>query len=229
MYMGKKLRKYILIVIGLLLAVLLIYLLYRDYRPEINVLLHPTGDTQEKLLVLIRQHETRDSLFLLALIAILNAIPGLSNSVVCILAGLCYGPWIGLLINWVGNMLGNSIIMLLIEKIDFSHHFKQNKILNFLMQQDHPLVGLTIGFMIPFIPSILVNYACGRLKVTWKRYLPMVAIGMLPTSYLYAFGGDAIFHGDAKKIIGVVIGIAILLVMAVIVAKLAGKSLHKEA
>ena len=227
--MGTKLKKYLLIVVGLLLAVLLVYLLYRDYRPEINVLLHPTGDTQERLLVLIRQHEMRDSLFLLALIAILNAIPGLSNSVVCILAGLCYGPWIGLLINWMGNILGNSVIMLLVKKIDFSHHFKQNKILNFLMHQEHPLVGLTIGFMIPFIPSILVNYACGSLKVTWKRYLPMVIIGMLPTSYLYAFGGDAIFHGDAKKIIGVVIGIAILLVMALFVVKLAAKSRHKEA
>lgn len=227
--MGKKLRKYLLIAVGLILAVLLIYLLYRDYRPEINLLMHPTHDTQEKLLILIRQHEMRDSLFLLALIAILNAIPGLSNSVVCILAGLCYGPWVGLFINWIGNILGNSVIMLLVKKIDFSHHFKQNKILNFLMHQDHPLVGLTIGFMIPFIPSILVNYACGSLKVTWKRYLPMVIIGMLPTSYLYAFGGDAIFHGDAKKIIGVVIGIAILLVMALFVVKLAAKSRHKEA
>lgn len=225
--MGTKLKKYILMIVGVILAVLLIYLLYRDYRPEINVLIHPTGDTQEKLLVLIRKHEIRDSLFLLALVAILNAIPGLSNSLVCILAGLCYGPWIGLMINWIGNVLGNSIIIMLIKKIDFSHHFKQNKILNFLMHQNHPLVGLTIGFMIPFIPSILVNYACGRLKVTWKRYLPMVIIGMLPTSYLYAFGGDAVFHGDAKKIIGVIIGIVILLVMAVIVIKLAGKSRNR--
>lgn len=225
--MGTKLKKYIFMVVGVILAVLLIYLLYRDYRPEIKVLIHPTGDTQEKLLVLIRKHEIRDSLFLLALVTILNAIPGLSNSLVCILAGLCYGPWIGLMINWIGNVLGNSIIIMLIKKIDFSHHFKQNKILNFLMHQNHPLVGLTIGFMIPFIPSILVNYACGRLKVTWKRYLPMVIIGMLPTSYLYAFGGDAVFHGDVKKIIGVIIGIVILLVMAVIVIKLAGKSRNR--
>ena len=227
--MGKKFRKTILIIVGLLLAGLLVYLLYRDYRPEIDLLLHPTGDTQKKLLFLIRRHEIRDSVFLLIIIAILNAIPGLSNSLVCILAGLCYGPWLGLLINWLGNILGNSIIMLLIKKLNFSHHFKENKILNFLMHQNHPLAGLTIGFMIPFIPSILVNYACARMKINWKKYLPMVVIGMLPTSYLYAFGGDAIFHGDTKKIIGVVIGIIILLIMAIFVVKLAGKSRHKTA
>ncbi|KRM62306.1 hypothetical protein FC35_GL001378 [Limosilactobacillus coleohominis DSM 14060] len=41
----------------------------------------------------------------------------------------------------------------------------------------------------------------------------MVIIGMLPTSYLYAFGGDAIIKGDLKRIIAalliIVVGIAI--------------------
>lgn len=227
--MGKKLKKPILVIVGVLLACILIYLLYRDYHPEINLLMHPTHNTQEHLLALIRQHEGRDSVFLLLLIAILNAIPGLSNSVVCILSGLCYGPWLGLLINWIGNVLGNTVVMLLIKRIDFSHHFKQNKILNFLLHQSHPLVGLTVGFMIPVIPSILVNYACASMKVNWKRYVPMVVIGMLPTSYLYAFGGDAIFNGDLKKIIGVVIGIAILLIMAIFVERLSSKRNHKIA
>lgn len=227
--MGKKLKKPVLVIIGVLLACILIYLLYCDYRPEINLLMHPTHDTQEKLLFLIRQHEMRDSIFLLLLIAILNAIPGLSNSVVCILSGLCYGPWLGLVVNWIGNILGNTIVMLLIKKIDFSHHFKQNKILNFLLHQSHPLVGLTVGFMIPFIPSVLVNYACASMKVSWKKYLPMVIIGMLPTSYLYAFGGDAIFNGDIKKLIGVVIGIVILLILALLVERLSSRIDHKTA
>lgn len=225
--MGKNLRKYLLICGGVILAICLAYLLYRDYRPEIQLLLHPTSDMKEKLLVLLREHAVRDSIFLLCLIAILNAIPGLSNSVLCVLSGLCYGAWLGLGINWLGNILGNVIVMALIRKIDFSKHFKKNKILTYLMNQNHPRVGLTIGFMIPFIPSVLVNYAAARLNVTWKQYFPMIVIGMLPTSYLYAFGGDAIFSGDAKRLIGLAVGILILLVMALLVVKLADHSHRK--
>lgn len=225
--MRKNLRKILLIGLGVIVAIGLAYLLYRDYRPEINLLLHPTSDTKEKLLILLRRHAVRDSIFLLCLIAVLNAIPGLSNSVLCVLAGLCYGAWLGLGINWLGNILGNVIVVALIRKIDFSKHFKKNKILTYLMNQSHPRIGLTIGFMIPFIPSVLVNYAAARLDVTWKQYLPMVVIGMLPTSYLYAFGGDAIFSGDAKRLIGLAVGILVLLMMALLVVKLADRS-HKK-
>lgn len=74
--MTKKLRKVIFIICGILSAIILLYLLYRDYRPEIDVLMHPDSHTKTKLLYLIRQHEVRDSLFLLGLITVLNAIPG---------------------------------------------------------------------------------------------------------------------------------------------------------
>lgn len=70
-----------------------------------------------------------------------------------------------------------------------------------------------MGYMIPVIPSALVNYAVVQMKVSRQRFLAMVIIGMLPTSYLYAFGGDAIIKGDLKRIIAalliIVVGIAI--------------------
>lgn len=227
--MTKKLRKVIFIVGGILVAAILLYLLYRDYRPEIDVLMHPNSHTKAKLLYLIRQHEVRDSLFLLGLIMILNAIPGMSNSVFCILAGLCYGPWIGLAINWLGNILGNCIVESLIKRVSFSHKFKTNKFLNWLMNQKHPSLGMTLGFMVPVIPSILVDYTAARLKIPANRFLLMVIVGMFPTSFIYAFGGDAIFNGDAKKLVGSLIGIAILFVMAWLLFRMASKRRKKIA
>lgn len=227
--MSTKLRKSLLIAIGITIAIFLIYFLYQDYRPEINVLLHPNDHTKTELLYLIRRHDVRDSLFLLGLIAVLNAIPGLSNSIFCILAGLCYGPWIGLIINWVGNIIGNTVVATLIDKIDFSHKFKKNKILTFLMHQKYPSLGMILGFMIPFIPSVLVNYTAVQLKVPTKRYLLIVLVGMLPTSFIYAFGGEALFAGDMKKIVGVIIAIVVLLLMALIIIKLANRYKNKNA
>ena len=85
----------VFIIGGILVAVILLYLLYRDYRPEIDVLMHPDSHTKTKLLYLIRQHEVRDSLFLLGLIAVLNAIPGMSNSVFCIWQDFVTGRGLG--------------------------------------------------------------------------------------------------------------------------------------
>lgn len=215
----KKIDKKWLIALGTVLAIVVAIFIYRNYRPEINLLLHPVPHEKEILLRMIRAHGFTNSLLLLVLIATLNSIPGLSNSVVCIFAGLCYGPLFGFIINWMGNVLGNCIVMSLIRKIDISKKFKQHKLLKFLMDQKHPLIGLTIGFMIPVIPSVLVNYAGARLDVSRKQYLLMVLVGMAPTSFLYAFGGDAIFKGDLTRIISTVICIAILIGVYLVIRK----------
>ena len=215
----KKIDKKWLIALGTFLAVVVAIFNYRNYRPEIKLLLHPVPHEKEILLRMIRAHGFTNSLLLLVLIATLNSIPGLSNSVVCIFAGLCYGPLFGFIINWMGNVLGNCIVMSLIRKIDISKKFKQHKLLKFLMDQKHPLIGLTIGFMIPVIPSVLVNYAGARLNVSRKQYLMMVLVGMAPTSFLYAFGGDAIFKGDLTRIISAVICIAILIGVYLVIRK----------
>lgn len=215
----KKIDKKWLISLGTVLAIVVAIFIYRNYRPEINLLLHPVPHEKEILLRMIRAHGFTNSLLLLVLIATLNSIPGLSNSVVCIFAGLCYGPLFGFIINWMGNVLGNCIVMSLIRKIDISKKFKQHKLLKFLMDQKHPLIGLTIGFMIPVIPSVLVNYAGARLDVSRKQYLLMVLVGMAPTSFLYAFGGDAIFKGDLTRIISAVICIAILIGVYLVIRK----------
>ncbi|QNQ81319.1 TVP38/TMEM64 family protein [Lactobacillus sp. PV034] len=220
--MKQKLLKILLIVLGIAAAICLLYFLYQDYRPEIQILLHPErGNIKEKLLVLLRQHETGDILFLMCLIMIFNAIPGLSNSIFCILAGLCYGPWLGLLINWCGNILGNSIVCALINKMHFSHSFKKNRVLTYLMHRKHPIIGMTIGLMIPVIPSVLVDYTAVRLKTPVKNIIAMIVVGMLPTSFIYAFGGDALFSGDIKRIASALAALVILIGLALVIFQLA--------
>lgn len=208
----RRLNKTWLIVGAIFLAVIVLYLIYRTYRPEIDLLLNFNTHNKIKLLHMIRSHGLTDMFLLIILIGILNAIPGMSNSVVCIFAGLCYGPIGGFLINWFGNILGNCAVMSIIRKIDLSKRVKKNKVLRYLLHEKHPLIALTIGFMIPIIPSVLVNYAGAQLDVSRKRYLAMVCVGMAPTSFLYAFGGDAIFKGNIKRLIGV--GVAILILLA---------------
>lgn len=215
-----RLNKTWLIIGAICLAVIIIYFIYRTYRPEIELLLNFNTHNKEKLLHMIRSHGFTDMFLLIALIGILNAIPGMSNSVVCIFAGLCYGPIGGFLINWSGNILGNCAVMSIIRKIDLSKRVKKNKLLSYLLHQKHPLIALTIGFMIPVIPSVLVNYAGAQLNVDRKHYLAMVIVGMAPTSFLYAFGGDAIFKGNVRRLIGVGIAILVLLCFYLLIKKI---------
>lgn len=222
--MKKHLNKHVLIITALIVALVVIYGIYRDYRPEISLLFDLTPHNQVILLYLIRSHGLATMVLLLLLIAIFNAIPGMSNLVICIFAGLCYGPWVGFLINWLGNILGNCAVMSLIREVDISKRTKKSKILTYLLHQKHPLIGLTIGYMIPVIPSALVNYAGARLNLSRGRFLTTVAIGMAPTSFIYAFGGDAIFRGDSKRLIGAVVAIVVILLGYVVVRKIVDRS-----
>lgn len=128
-------------------------------------------------------------LLLVVLVAVLNSIPGLSNSVICLFAGICFGPWLGLTINWSGNILGNLVVYSLLSKLSLPAKWTHNKLLTELNHSAHKKLRLIISFMVPIIPSIIVNYACTQEKMNLKQFLPLVIIGMLPTSFLYAFGG----------------------------------------
>lgn len=218
--MQKKLNKPLLITGGIIISIILICFIYHDYRPDLVLLMHMNPHNKMVLLHMIRSHGINDMLLLIALIATFNAIPGMSNSFVCIFAGLCYGPVVGFIINWIGNILGNCGVMSIIRRIDLSKRTKKSKLLNALMNQSHPLIGLTIGFMVPVIPSVLVNYAGAQLDVSRKRYLAMVTVGMAPTSFIYAFGGDALFKGDSKRLVGAVIAIVVVIAMYLLIKKL---------
>lgn len=214
-----KIAKTPLIIVTVIAIIWLLYLLIKDFWPEINLLIHYNSASESQLITMVRSHGLRDMVFLILVTGMMGAIPGLSNSVICIFAGLCYGPWLGLLLNWTGNILGNSTVTALIKRLSFSKKFKQNKLLKRLMEHDHPEVGLTIGYMVPVIPTTLINYSCAQLGIPPRKYLPMVMAGTLPMSTLYAFGGDAIFKGSWKRLIVIVLAIGGLILLRQVVVR----------
>ena len=208
-----RLNKYWLIGPGVIAIILLVLALVHDFMPEIRLLMDLTPSHRAELLTMIRSNGIRDLIFMLLLVGVMNAIPGLSNAVICVFVGLCYGPWIGLLVNWAGNILGNCAVAALLSHVKLSHKFKQNKILDSLTHYRHPALGLTVGYMVPIIPSVLVNYACATMKIPRKNFILMVAVGMFPTSALYALGGDALFKGNYTRLLVIVVLIVIILLL----------------
>lgn len=200
-----RLNKYWLIGPGVIAIILLVLALVHDFMPEIRLLMDLTPSHRAELLTMIRSNGIRDLIFMLLLVGVMNAIPGLSNAVICV--------FVGLLVNWAGNILGNCAVAALLSHVKLSHKFKQNKILDSLTHHRHPALGLTVGYMVPIIPSVLVNYACATMKIPRKNFILMVAVGMFPTSALYAFGGDALFKGNYTRLLVIVVLIVIILLL----------------
>lgn len=218
----RKKTKIALIILGIISIIGLFFILYHDFHPELEMLLSPKNYRAE-FMKRIRSHGPEDALILIALIGMMCAIPGVSNSVVCIFAGVCYGPWIGLAINILGNSLGNVLVSYVIEKFDLSDKVKKmGHIVDSISHFKYHFLGIVVGFMIPVIPSFLVDYTAIQMKFSKSKLLAATVLGVLPTSFIYAFGGDALLSGDRKRLIIVGVGLVVLFLLYVVV------HLHKK-
>lgn len=196
--------------IKLAIVVILAALLIKVYWPELVLLCHPSAMHQHELIGLIHRHSLGNTFLLVITIAILCSIPFAPNSVVCIFAGVCFGPVIGFLINWCGNIIGNGFVAIMINLSGISSKVRQQRAFHYLTRQPFETVGLTIGFIIPIIPNLLVNCAATGLRVPKEKYLFAVSLGTFPIAFLYALGGNALITMSFTKV-AVAVGIFVLL------------------
>ena len=216
--MKQKIIRIILFILGGILGLLLLYKLYLSYLPELKLLVHFDHHNEELLIKMVRSHGIEDLAFLFILNAICVAIPGLSNGIFCVLNGILYGPAFGFIVNWISDILGQIILMQFLHKLYDIKHMSNSKIYKLLTTQKYPMVALTIGYLIPFIPSATVSYVNILInKNDFKKQLIPIVIGVSPFAYLYAYGGDTILHLDTSRIIkAAVMIVAVALIAAAI-------------
>lgn len=211
----RKIIRILLFILGGLLGLLLLYKLYLNYRPEIELLLHFDHHNEQVLVNMVRSHGIEDLAFLFLLNAICVAIPGLSNGIFCVLNGILYGPAIGFLVNWISDILGQLILMELLQKLYDMKKMTSSKIFKFLTSLKYPMIGLTLGYLIPFIPSATVSYVNIMInKNNRKKQIFPIVIGVVPFAYLYAYGGDSILHLDKRRLIEAVIWVVAIALFA---------------
>ena len=214
--MKRKTIRIILFIFGGILGALVLYKLYLNYLPELKLVFHFDHRNEELLIKMVRSHGIEDLAFLFVLNAICVAIPGLSNGIFCVLNGVLYGPAIGFIVNWVSDILGQVILMELLRKLYDINHISHSKIYKLLSTQKYPMIALTIGYLIPFIPSATVSYVNVMInKSSRKNQLIPIIIGVAPFAYLYADGGESILHLDSARIIKSIIWIIVIAVLAV--------------
>lgn len=228
--MKLKTIRIILFILGGILGLLLLYKLYLSYLPELKLLVHFDHHNEELLIKMVRSHGIEDLAFLFILNAICVAIPGLSNGIFCVLNGILYGPAFGFIVNWISDILGQIILMQLLHKLYDIKHMSNSKIYKLLTTQKYPMVALTIGYLIPFIPSATVSYVNILInKNDFKKQLTPIVIGVSPFAYLYAYGGDSILHLNTSRIIkAAVMIVAVALIAAAILFILKSVKKHTK-
>ena len=159
----------------------------------------------------LRSKTVLNFIILILLTAATAAIPFMSNAIFAVFNGVVYGPGIGFLMNVVSNVFGNFVFIKILEMIDITDSKKklQSRFgsIDLLEKTDF---GIILGYMIPIMPTILVNYYVTETKLPWRKWLLYVTIGVAPSSLVYALGGDAVVAGNFKRI-------AVLLVIIILV------------
>lgn len=217
----KKQLKYIFIIIGLLLASVLIYQLAIKFMPDIRMFVNSKSvESRAILQKSVRSHKASTGILLILLTSVMSAIPGIPTSVVGVIVGVCYGPLIGSIMNIIGNSLGNIGSFYLMHKFKFMDKSKaSNHWVQTLSNAKHPNISITVAYMIPIIPSFLVNFTATLLNIKFTQLIWMTLVGSIPSSILYAFGGDALFKGNETRAVLLIASVGILIAFILLIKK----------
>lgn len=156
------------------------------------------------------------------------AIPGAPSSVFAIASGICFGKLLGFTVSFIGFTIGNIITVLAITKIDgLISSDKHHGLTDRIMKMQHPRIGLIIGYMVPFIPTVMTSIAAVKMNISRWQLITCIIIGSIPASLLYALGGDQLMHQHWSRGI-VLILLSILLAVLLVVIFIDRKKIEKK-
>jgi uncharacterized membrane protein YdjX (TVP38/TMEM64 family) len=153
----------------------------------------------EKLLALFQEIEELGKLAPLAftvvyVAAVIIAVPG---SALTAMAGMLFGPVMGVVYVTIASTIGASVTFLLSRyflrdmvhrKLSGRPSFKKIEDLT----EKHGGLFVALVRLIPIFPFSLVNYGFGLTRVPFGIYVVFSAIFMIPGHILYVAGGDVL-------------------------------------
>lgn len=182
--------KRIMILAGLAAASIGIALAMRGAGFTLDQLL----DSRDQLLAFVEARAVLAApLFILAYIAVVAfSIPG--ATVLTLLGGFLFGPFLGTLLVNVGASAGALLIFLAARYVMrdalLQRYGPQLARLNAEIKQNGASYLLTLRF-IPIFPFFLINLLAGLTPVSWFTYLWTTAVGIIPGSFVYALLGSS--------------------------------------
>lgn len=147
-------------------------------------------------------------------IAVLVAV-GFPRLLFCVIAGMAFGFWSGLLWAQLGTLVGNYLTFLVVRfgARDWAQRYlsKHGKLNGWLMTDG--TLGVVLARQVP-IPGLLVNLACGLFPLRHRHFLIGSLIGQLPEAVPCTLIGAGVLQRSFAKSAGAIslaVAFAILL------------------
>lgn len=215
----KRQLKVALSILGLIAAVAVGYGLWLHYRGSVSLLMDTTTRA-ENAIASLRDYGPLEVVLFFGLLVLMCCVPGAPSSVVAIFTGVCLGDWAGFLVSaaglTAGNLIQSAALKLLADRRDQE---LSNWLYRALISMKHPRLGLLIGYAVPMIPTMLVNIASVRLRVSTRSHAVVCLLGSTVVAALYAFGGNALIRGNRRLLVMLIIALAALSLLILVIKK----------
>ena len=149
-----------------------------------------------------------------------------------LLAGMCYGPWIGLLVIYIGITISNIIIIFSVKKYgikmvrDVVHEEKLLKIKKMIDENpDRSEITLFVLYFLPILPKDLITYVASLLPISKKKFLIISILGRFPAVFSSVLVGSKLLDG---KIISIILIYLITYIISGMIAMIYKKASAKE-
>ena len=149
-------------------------------------------------------------LFFTISVAVLVAL-GFPRLLLCVLGGMAFGFWPGLIWAQTGTLIGNYAVFLAARsggKNWAERYFvKHAKVHRLLEREGVP--GVILARQLP-VPGLLINLACGLFAIRRRDFLIGTIIGQLPEAIPCTLIGAGVLEASFKKSFGLIsVGVAL--------------------
>lgn len=206
---NKKIKAIKFTVAILCIAALLsiaIYILFKQFFGS-------EGNGGQDFYNLVSRHPFTAAIVLVAASIIQVIIAFIPGEILEQAAGLFFGPWMGAILSFAGNMTGSILVMLIARKFGkklIYALYSQEKIesVSFLREPKKRNTLTFILFLLPGTPKDLLTYAIGiTTDMKLSHYIICTSIARIPSILLSTVSGNWIgdVFGDSSSIWKVII------------------------
>lgn len=197
----KKIRKFVAILIFILFVIVFIKLF--SLIIGLNTV-EGKLQFQEKV-----QGLGANGIFLISLLEICKIILiFLPGEPIEIVAGICCGPFWGLVAIYIGVIISNIIIMCLVKKFgikiveDVIQEEKIKKVKDLITNNpEKSETTLFVLYFLPTLPKDLITYIACLLPISKRKFLAISIIARFPAVFSSVLVGHKLLYGDIKSIV----------------------------
>lgn len=208
--MKKKVSKSKLILIGIILALILIYFFVPSVNEFVNTIfaMFATGDF-EVVEEFIEAYGPYAMLISAALMVFQSVVAPLPAFLITFANANLFGWWQGAILSWSSAMLGAAICFYIsrilgrdvVEKLTSKTGLESID----LFFEKHGKHSILIARLLPFISFDIVSYAAGLTSMDFIPFFIATGLGQLPATIVYSYVGGMLTGGAKLLVTGLLI------------------------